>query len=113
MRKHCIFADSLLIVRYVQGVLLKLFFHNKLLSYNGIEYMKPLFFFFLFLIRRLHDMLLFPYSRSSQVKLLNTDEAQKALNVTENKINFITEIFFLKYYLDLGLLRLSSWEFFF
>ena len=74
--------------------------------------MKPLF-FFLFLIRRLHDMLLSVYSKSSQVKLLNTDEAQKALNVTENKINFITEIFFLKYYLDLGLLRLSSWEFFF
>ena len=43
--KHCIFADSLLIVSYVQGVLLIMFFHNKLLFYTGIEYMKPLSFF--------------------------------------------------------------------
>ena len=44
--------------------------------------------------------------------LLKTDEADKALNITENKTNSITDIFFLKYCLDLGLLRLSSWEFF-
>ena len=40
------------------------------------------------------------------------DEADEAFNGTENKTNFITDIFFLKYYLDLGLLPLSSWEFF-
>ena len=44
--------------------------------------------------------------------LLKTDEADKALNITENKTNSITDISFLKYCLDLGLLRLSSWEFF-
>ena len=36
---------------------------------------------------------------------------KKPFNVTENKTNSITDIFFLKYYLDLGLLRLSSWKF--
>ena len=38
-------------------------------------------------------------------KLMTTDEAYKAFNITENKTNFITGIFFLKYYLDLELLR--------
>ena len=35
--KELIFADSLLIVSYEQGVLLILFFHNKLLFYIVIE----------------------------------------------------------------------------
>ena len=35
--KELIFADSLLIVSYVQGALLILFFHNKLLFYIVIE----------------------------------------------------------------------------
>ena len=34
--KELISADSLLIVSYVQGALLLLFFHNKLLFYNDI-----------------------------------------------------------------------------
>ena len=38
-------------------------------------------------------------------KLLTTGEAYKAFSATENKTNFITDIFFLKYYLDLELLR--------
>ena len=37
--------------------------------------------------------------------LLTTDEAYKPFRATENKTNFITDIFFLKYYLDLELLR--------
>ena len=45
--------------------------------------------------------------------LLKTDEVDEALNITENKTNSITDIFFLKYYLDLGLLSLSYWEFIF
>ena len=44
--------------------------------------------------------------------LLETDQADETLNITENKTNFITDIFFLKYCLDLVLLRLASWEFF-
>ena len=43
--------------------------------------------------------------------LLKTDKADEAFKVTENKTNF-TDIFFLKYYLDLELLRLSSQDFF-
>ena len=47
--------------------------------------------------------------------LLKTGEADEAHNITENKTNSITDIFFLKYYLDLGLLHLSfrnfSWMF--
>ena len=65
-----------------------------------------------FSIRRLHAMLLCLYKRSGQVKLLKTDEADEVFNVTENKTNSITDIFFLKYYLDLGLLQLYSREFF-
>ena len=42
-------------------------------------------------------------------KLLTTDESYKAFSVTENRTNFITGIFFLKYYLDLELLRCPSW----
>ena len=37
-------------------------------------------------------------------KLLTTDEANKAFNVTENKTDFITDMLFLKHYLDLELL---------
>ena len=58
-------------------------------------------------------MLLCLKNRSSLNKLLKTDEAGKAFNVTENETNCITDIFFLKHYLDLGLLRLSSWKFLF
>ena len=57
-------------------------------------------------------MLLCLRKRSSRVKLLKTGEADKAFKVTENKTNSVTEIFFLKYYLDLGPLRWSSWEFY-
>ena len=44
--------------------------------------------------------------------LLQTDEADEALNITENKTNSITDIFLLKYWLDSGLLHLSSHKFF-
>ena len=50
-------------------------------------------------------MLLCLYNRSGQAKSLKTDEADEVFNVTENKINSITDIFFLKYYLDLWLLQ--------
>ena len=49
-------------------------------------------------------MLLCLYNRSSQAKLLKTDEVDEAFNVTENKTNSITDFFFWKYYLDLELL---------
>ena len=49
---------------------------------------------------------------SSQAKLLETDEADEVFNVAENKTNSITDILFLKYYFDLGLLQLYSWEIF-
>ena len=42
--------------------------------------------------------------------LLKTVEADEALSITENKTNSITDIFFLKFCLDLGLLHLSSWK---
>ena len=58
-------------------------------------------------------MLLCLYKRSGQVKSLKIDEADdEVFNVTENKTNYITDIFFLKYYLDLGLLQLYSREIF-
>ena len=57
-------------------------------------------------------MLLCVHNRSSGIELLKTDEADEALNVTENMTNSNTDIFFMLYYLDLALLRLSSWEFF-
>ena len=41
-------------------------------------------------------MLLCLYNRSGQAKSLKTDEADEVFNVTENKINSITDIFFLK-----------------
>ena len=50
-------------------------------------------------------MLLCLYNRSGQAKSLKTDEADEVFNVTENKINSITDIFFLKYYLDLWILQ--------
>ena len=57
-------------------------------------------------------MLLCLSNRSSQAKFLETDEADEVFNVAENKTNSITDIFFRKYYLDLGLLQLNSWEMF-
>ena len=57
-------------------------------------------------------MLLCLYNRSSQAKLLETDKADEVFNVAENKTNSITDIFFRKYYLDLGPLQLQSWEMF-
>ena len=57
-------------------------------------------------------MLLCLYNRSSQAKLLETDEADKVFNIAENKKNSTTDIFFQKNYLDLGLLELQSWEMF-
>ena len=55
-------------------------------------------------------MLLSLYNRSSQAKLLKTDETDEVFNVTQNKTNSITDIFFRNYYLDLGLLQLYSWK---
>ena len=57
-------------------------------------------------------MLLCLYNRSSQAKLLQTDEADEVFNIAENKKNSTTDIFFRKNYLDLGLLELQSWEMF-
>ena len=57
-------------------------------------------------------MLLCLYNRSSQAKLLETDEADKVFNIAENKKNSTTDIFFRKNYLDLGFLELQSWEMF-
>ena len=57
-------------------------------------------------------MLLCLYTRSSQAKLLKTEQADEVFNIAENKTNSITDILFLKYYFDLGLLQLYSWEFF-
>ena len=39
-------------------------------------------------------MLLSLYNRSSQAKLLETDEADEVFNVAENKTNSITDILF-------------------
>ena len=39
---------------------------------------------------------------------LKTDKADEVFNVTENKTNSITDIFFLKYRLDLELIHLCS-----
>ena len=107
--KELIFADSMLIIN-VQGALVIRFFHNTLLFYNDSELIKRSSFIS---IHQLHAMLLCLHNRSSRAKLLKTEEADRTFSVTENKTNSITDIFFLKYYLDLGLLRLSySWEFF-
>ena len=65
-----------------------------------------------FSISRLYAMLLCVYKRSGQVKSLKTGEADEVFNVTENKTNFITDFFFLKYYFDLELLQLYSREIF-
>ena len=51
-------------------------------------------------------MLLCLYNRGGQAKSLKTDEADEVFNVTQNQTNSITDIFFLKYYLDLGLMKL-------
>ena len=45
------------------------------------------------------------HNRSSRAKLLKTDEADEALKITEKKTNSNTDNFFLKHYLDVGLLR--------
>ena len=58
-------------------------------------------------------MVLCLHNRSSQPSLLKIDKVEEVVNVAENKTKSITDIFFLKYYLDLGLLRLYSREFFF
>ena len=65
---------------------------------------------YFFSVRRLHAMLLCWYNRSSQVKLLKTNEADQVFNVAENKTNSITDIFFLKNYFELGLLQWYHWE---
>ena len=69
--------------------------------------MRPLSFFS---VCRIHAMLLCLYNRSSKVKLLKTDEVDEVFKVAENKTNYITDILFLKYYFNLGLLQLYSWE---
>ena len=55
-------------------------------------------------------MVLCLHNRSSQTKLFKADKTDEVFNVTKNKTNYITDILFLKYYLDLGLLQLYSWE---
>ena len=55
-------------------------------------------------------MLLRLHNRSDRAMPLKTDETDKAPYITENKMNSITSIFFLKYCLDLGLLYLPSWK---
>ena len=57
-------------------------------------------------------MLLCLCNRSGQAKSLKTGKADEVFNVTKNKTNSITDIFLLKYYLDLGLLQLYSREIF-
>ena len=57
-------------------------------------------------------MLLCFYNRSSQAKLLETDDAGEVFNVAENKTNSITDIFFRNFYLDLVSLQLYSCEIF-
>ena len=57
-------------------------------------------------------MLLRVRNRSGREMLLKTEEADKALKINENQINSITDIFFLEYCIDLGLLHFSSWTFF-
>ena len=54
-------------------------------------------------------MLLCLRKKSTRAKLLETGEAGEAFNITENKKNSIIEIFFIRYYLDLELLRMP-WE---
>ena len=66
----------------------------------------------LFSICQLDAMLLCFYNRSSQAKLLETDDAGEVFNAAENKANSITDIFLRKYYLDLVSLQLYSWEIF-
>ena len=100
---NCIFTDPLLTTRYVSALLI-LFFHNKLLFYKDNEQIKPLSFF----VYQLQAMLLRLHNRSDRAMLLKTDEACEAHNITENKTDFITYIFFLKHCLDLGLLHLPS-----
>ena len=52
------------------------------------------FFFLFFSVRRLHAMRLCLYKRSSQAKILKTDEEDQVFNVAENKTNSITYILF-------------------
>ena len=68
---------------------------------------------YLFSICQLDAMLLCFYNRSSQAKLLETDDAGEVFNAAENKANSITDIFLRKYYLDLVSLQLYSWEIFY
>ena len=63
-----------------------------------------------FPVSRVQTILLRLQNRSGRAMLLKTDEVDEALNITENKTNSITEIFFLKYYLELGLLHLPFWK---
>ena len=49
-----------------------------------------------FSIRCLHAMKTCLCNRNSKAKLLKIDKADEILNVTENKANSITDIFFLK-----------------
>ena len=67
---------------------------------------------YLFSICQLDAMLLCFYNRSSQAKLLETDDAGEVFNVAENKTNSITDIFFRNFYLDLVSLQLYSCEIF-
>ena len=57
-------------------------------------------------------MLLRLHNRSGRAMLLKTEEGEEALNITENMKNSITDIFILKYRLDLAVLHLPSWKFF-
>ena len=65
-----------------------------------------------FSICRLHAMLLCLYKGNGRGKSLKTDEADEIFNVTGNKTNSITDIFFLKYYLDWGYCNCTPGNFF-
>ena len=81
-----------------------MFFQNKLFFYKDNEQIKPLSFF----VCRVQTMLLCFHNRRGRAMLLETDKAYEAHNITENKTEFITYIFFLKHCLDLRLLHLPS-----
>ena len=57
-----------------------LFFHNKLFFYNDIENKSH----YIFFVGRHQAMLLRLHKRSSRAMLLKTEEADEALNITEN-----------------------------
>ena len=87
MLKHFFFADSLLIVSYVQAALGK----QQEAAYCSFYRAFSINYFFFFWSAQV--MLLCLHKRTRRANLFKT-------NIPENKTNFITDIFFLKYYLN-------------